>query len=174
MACGSRGMLPRRGLVGGGRRMYTYVRDTRICRRALVVEANVERSNTTTKKRLSGPPGLPPINTNDGGGGGGGWDGGKIARNLALNALFLGIYFLVDSGGGGIFGGGSGSGGGGGGGGGGNNFGPQSGEPQLTMRELGDYDDDDEERRRRRKNGSSPRKKPGKKSVRKKRTAVAA
>lgn len=78
----------------------------------LVVTANTERSNTTTKKRLSGPPGLPPINDNSGGGGGGGgWDGGKIARNLALNALFLGIYMLVDSGGpGGIFNGGGGGG----------------------------------------------------------------
>jgi hypothetical protein len=82
-------------------------------RRRLQVWANTQRSNSTTKKRTSGPPGLPPINSNEGGGGGGGWDGHRIARNLALNAAFFGLYVLFDSGG---FGGG-GSGGGGGGGG---------------------------------------------------------
>ena len=81
-------------------------------RLGLWVVANTQRSNSTTKKRTTGPPTLPPINDN-GSGGGGGWDGHKIARNLALNAFFLGIYFLVDSGGpGGIFNGGNGGGGG--------------------------------------------------------------
>lgn len=81
-------------------------------RQPLQVWANTQRSNSTTKKRTSGPPGLPPINANDGGGGGGGWDGHRIARNVAINAALFGIYCLLDSGGpGGIFGGGGGGGG---------------------------------------------------------------
>lgn len=81
----------------------------------LVVSANTQRSNSITKKRTSGPPGLPPINDNSGGGGGGGWDGHRIVRNLAINAALFGIYCLLDSGGpGGIFNGGGGGWGGGG------------------------------------------------------------
>ena len=40
----------------------------------------------------------------EGGGGGGG--GGKIIRNVALNAIFLGIYFVLGHEGGGGGGGG--------------------------------------------------------------------
>lgn len=82
-------------------------------RLALDVSANTQRSNSVTKKRTSGPPGLPPINDNSGGGGGGGWDGHRLARNLAINAGLFAIYCILDSGGpGNIFGGGGGGGGG--------------------------------------------------------------
>ena len=51
----------------------------------------------------------------DGGGGGGNnWGSSRLARNLMLNLLGLGIYFLLDSGGGGFFNFGGGGGGGGG------------------------------------------------------------
>jgi hypothetical protein len=66
------------------------VSDSRVCC-ALDVQAGTQRSNSTTKKRTSGPPGLPPIKSNDGGGGGGGGWGGNIARNLMLNAM-LWVY----------------------------------------------------------------------------------
>ncbi|DBA87926.1 TPA: hypothetical protein ACH3X1_004914 [Trebouxia sp. C0004] len=72
-----------------------------------------QRSPSVTKKRSTGPPFLPPVSPKDGGGGGGNnWGSGKLARNLALNALGLAIYMLLDGGGGGGFGFGGGGGGG--------------------------------------------------------------
>mmetsp|Transcript_155 Transcript_155/g.310 ORF Transcript_155/g.310 Transcript_155/m.310 type:complete len:152 (+) Transcript_155:261-716(+) len=70
-----------------------------------------QRSNSTTRKRTSGPPGLPPVNNNDsGGGGGGGWFGPNMVRNIALNGALFGFIFMLDhysnGGGGGFFGGG--------------------------------------------------------------------
>eukprot|EP00210_Caulerpa_lentillifera_P002148 g2062.t1 len=108
-----------------------------------------QTSPTTTKKRTSGPPMSPPKPPIEGGGGGGG-GGGNIARNLALNVGFLGLFFILDStGGGGIF---DGNGGGefrGGGGGGNNGDGNGGGsnvpqEPQYKMRELGNSSDDED------------------------------
>eukprot|EP00197_Chlamydomonas_leiostraca_P003881 CAMPEP_0202867264 /NCGR_PEP_ID=MMETSP1391-20130828/9052_1 /ASSEMBLY_ACC=CAM_ASM_000867 /TAXON_ID=1034604 /ORGANISM="Chlamydomonas leiostraca, Strain SAG 11-49" /LENGTH=126 /DNA_ID=CAMNT_0049547291 /DNA_START=112 /DNA_END=489 /DNA_ORIENTATION=- len=90
-------------------------------RSALLVQARQAQSgNTATKRRLAGPPGLPPINDRGGGGGGGGdgWNWERTARNLAPNLAFLGLYFAVTSWGGdgwgSWFGGGDGAGGGGG------------------------------------------------------------
>ena len=83
-----------------------------------------------------------------GSGGGGGWNAGNIIRNIGLNAMFLGIYFLLDSGGnggGGWFGGGDGGGGGGvvvaaavavAAAGPNGPQGPSDGRPQITTRDL--------------------------------------
>lgn len=92
----------------------------------LAVGANAQRSNSTTKKKLSGPPGLPPINDNNSGGGGGGDGWGKVIRNVALNAVFIGVYFLLDSGSGG----------------------PPA-RPEIVERDLEDSDTEDEPRARR-------------------------
>ncbi|GFR51379.1 hypothetical protein Agub_g13807, partial [Astrephomene gubernaculifera] len=88
-------------------------------RRRLVLTAGQAQSgNTATKRRLSGPPNLPPIDSNGGGGGGGGdgWGWERTARNVAPNLFVLGLYFFVTGYGGDNFGGWGGGGGGGGGG----------------------------------------------------------
>ncbi|CAK0770556.1 hypothetical protein CVIRNUC_003779 [Coccomyxa viridis] len=131
-----------------------------------ILAAEKQGSPTTTKKRTTGPPILPPINDNSGGGGGGGGD--KFIRNVALNLILLGAYFVFESfgDGGGFFGGGGGdgggdSGGGGGGGGGdgtggGGNSGPQGNHPEISTRDL--PDDEEEEQKKRRKAAAKRRK----------------
>ncbi|GLC37126.1 hypothetical protein PLESTB_000983000 [Pleodorina starrii] len=89
-------------------------------RRLTVVAGQAQSGNTATKRRLSGPPNLPPVDSNGGGGGGGdGWGWERSARNVAPNLFVLGLYFFITSYGGDNFGGGGGGGGGGDGGGGG-------------------------------------------------------
>ncbi|KAF6256205.1 hypothetical protein COO60DRAFT_1702425 [Scenedesmus sp. NREL 46B-D3] len=109
--------------------------------RLQIVAGERQNSNVTTKRRLSGGTGLPPIDGGDDGGGGGGdgWGWERTARNLLPNIAFLGLYFAITSyggdgwGGGGFFGGG----GGGGGGGGDGQFGQGSSQPDggSAMRE---------------------------------------
>ncbi|GIL67453.1 hypothetical protein Vafri_20833 [Volvox africanus] len=84
-------------------------------RRSLTIVAGQAQSgNTATKRRLSGPPNLPPVDSNGGGGGGGdGWGWERTARNVAPNLFVLGLYFFLTSYGGDNFGGGDGGGGGG-------------------------------------------------------------
>lgn len=103
--------------------------------RLQIVAGERQNSNISTKRRLSGGTGLPPIDGGDDGGGGGGdgWGWERTARNLLPNLAFLGLYFAItsyggDGWGGGFFGGGGGGGGGDGGGGDGQ-FGQGSSQP---------------------------------------------
>ena len=60
---------------------------------------------------IAGISGILSLLQDNQGGGGGGDGFGRIARNIAMNLAFLGLYFALDSGGGGFFGGGGGGGG---------------------------------------------------------------
>lgn len=78
--------------------------------RLQIVAGERQNSNISTKRRLSGGTGLPPIDGGDDGGGGGGdgWGWERTARNLLPNLAFLGLYFAITSyGGDGQFGQGS-------------------------------------------------------------------